>query len=157
MKQSVTYFVMGVIATIIILFALFSKGCITSFGYVKVIQTDTVYIDKPYKVIELKEIEKPIKITIYKTDTIYRDQLVQDTLITFIEFQPKLAKIHILTPQGLPLIKDYPLPPSFQKVQINHQGDFSITSKKVRHPKFWRNAERVGLLLGGVWLGSKLH
>ena len=40
---------------------------------------------------------------------------------------------------------------------INHQGDVNITSKKIKHQKFWRNAERVGLLLGGVWLGSRIQ
>ena len=156
MNQPLKYFVFGVIGSLAIIYILFAKGCVSNNITTTIVQTDTVFIDKPYKVIELKEVEKPIKVTIYKTDTIYRDQLIQDTLITFIEIQPKLAKVHTLTPQGLPLIKDYPLPPTFQKIQINHQGDVNITSKKIKHQKFWRNAERIGLVLGGVWLGNTI-
>lgn len=155
MNQSLKYFVFGVVGSLVMVYILFAKGCVSHNVPTTIVQTDTVYIDKPYNVIELKEIEKPIKVTIYKTDTIYHDQLIQDTLITFIEIQPKLAKVHTLTPQGLPLIKDYPLPLAFQKIQINHQGDLNITSKKIKHRKFWRNAERIGLIVGGLWLGSK--
>ena len=42
------------------------------------------------------------------------------------------------------------------KIIIFFQGDVNITSKKIKHQKFWRNAERIGLVLGGVWLGSRV-
>ena len=156
MKQSITYFVMGIIASVIILFVLLSKGCVGETRYENVVHIDTVFVDKPYEVIEIKEIEKPVKITVYKTDTIYREKLIQDTLITHLEIEPKYAKIHTLTPEGIPLIKDYPLP-SFERINIDHEGDIQIKEKKVKRQKFWRNAERIGLIVGGIWIGNQIN
>ena len=141
MKQSITYFGMGIIASSVILCVLLSKGCVGDTRYQKVIQTDTVYVDKPYKVIKIKEVEKPVKVTVFKTDTVYREKLIQDTLITHIEIDPKYAKIHTITPEGVPLIKDYPLS-SFDKIDINHQGSIQIKKRKTNKSKRIKNKKK---------------
>ncbi len=69
--------------TILVLWLfLFQKGYTSQ----SVIQhtIDTVYVDKPYKEIVIKEIEKPVKVYVYKIDTLYRKQIEIDTLITSV-------------------------------------------------------------------------
>lgn len=36
----------------------------------QVVQTDTTYIDRPYEVTKIKEVEKPVKVVEYKRDTV---------------------------------------------------------------------------------------
>ena len=152
MKQGKTYFLMGVLASGILMYLFWTKGCLpseTSF----VVKTDTVYVNKPYKEIVIKEVEveKPVKVYIYKTDTVYRDRIERDTLITSVELTPKLAKIHTITPEGLPLIAEYPLP-EYRDIQIDHEGNMEVKRKRKRR-KFWRRMEQVGLFVGGLVLG----
>ena len=114
--------------------------------------TDTIYVDKPYKEIVIKEVEIPVRVTIYKTDTIYRERLEKDTLITFVSITPKIAEIHTLTPNGKPSISLYPIQ-GFTHLKINHKGKIKTKKKK----RFWRNLERIGIFVGGVWVGSKTN
>lgn len=112
-------------------------------------QTDTIYIDKPYKVEVIKEVEVPVKVVVYQTDTIYREKLEKDTLITFVSISPKVAEIHTLTPTGKPSIAHYPVQ-DFTQLNINHKGKVKAKRKK----QFWKNLERIGLFVGGVWVGN---
>ncbi len=113
--------------------------------------TDTIYIDKPYKVEVIKEVEKPVKVYVYQTDTIYRKQLEKDTLISFVTISPKTAEIHTLTPTGKPSITYYPIQ-DYTHLNINHKGKIKTKKKK----QLWRNFERVGIFVGGLWLGGKI-
>lgn len=114
-------------------------------------QTDTIYIDKPYKVEVIKEVEIPVKVVVYQTDTIYREKLEKDTLITFVSISPKVAEIHTLTPTGKPSIAHYPVQ-DFTQLNINHKGKVKTKRKK----QFWRNLERIGLFIGGVFVGKNI-
>ena len=137
---------------------LFSNGCMTRYVTNEVVITDTIYVDKPYKEIVIKkvEIEVPKTVYIYKTDTVFREKLIRDTLITSIELDRKLARIHTITPLGMPLIKEYNLP-QFRQIQIDHEGNLAIKPKKLRRKRFWRNVERVGIFIAGAFLGSKFN
>jgi len=66
----------------------------------------------------------------------------------------KVAKIHTITPEVLPMIKEYPLP-KFHDITLDHEGNMKVKCKR-RHRKFWRGVERVGLFVGGVVLGRRL-
>lgn len=90
--------------------------------------TDTIYVDKPYKVEVIKEVEVPVRVTIYQTDTIYRERLEKDTLITFVSITPKVAEIHTLTPKGKPSIALYPIQ-DFTHLNINHKGNIKTKKK----------------------------
>ena len=155
MKQGKTYFLMGVLASGILMYLFWTEGCLHSPAPT-MIRTDTVYVDKPYKEIVIKEVEveKPVKVYIYKTDTVYRERIERDTLITSIELTPKLAKIHTITPEGLPLIAEYPLP-EFGDIKIDHEGNMEVKRKR-RRRKFWRRLERIGIFVGGIVLGREL-
>ena len=89
-----------------------------------------------------------------KTDTVFREALEQDTLIASIELNRKIARIHTITPLGIPLIKEYELP-QFRQIRIDHEGNLAVTPKKQRRNKFWRNLERIGVFVGGIYLGSQ--
>lgn len=114
--------------------------------------TDTIYVDRPYKIEVIKEVEVPVKVVVYQRDTIYREKLEQDTLITFLSISPKLAEIHTLTPTGKPSVAHYPIE-DFTHLDINHKGKLKTKKKK----QFWRNLERMGIFVGGVWVGSKIN
>lgn len=128
---------------------LHSKGVFTQT--ITLTTTDTIYIDKPYKVEVIKEVEVPKIVRVYHTDTILREKLVKDTLITFLEITPKLAYIHTLTPSGIPSINTYPIE-GYSQLQINHKGQI----KRRRMKRFWKSVERVGLFVGGVLLGKSI-
>jgi len=155
MKSELKYFVIGIVATVALWVILFSKGCFEQ-EYQLVVKTDTIYVKKPYKEIVIKEVEveKPVKVYVYKTDTVYRERIERDTLITSIEITPKVAKIHTITPAGLPMISEYPLP-EFKEIKIDHKGNMKVKRKK-RRRKFWRTMERVGLFVGGMIIGRNL-
>ena len=155
MTKGLTYFMMGVLASGILLHLFWAEGCLHS-TVPPLILTDTVYVDKPYKQIVIKEVEveKPVKVYMYKTDTVYRERIEKDTLITSVELTPKLAKIHTITPEGLPLIAEFPLP-EYRDIKIDHEGNMEVKRKR-KQRKFWRRIERVGLFIGGMIVGSKL-
>lgn len=119
--------------------------------------TDTIFINRPYKVIEYKEIIKPKKIFIYKTDTITRTLIEKDTLITYFKLSNQLAEIHTITPSGIPQIKTFEIPNSFKSLQLDHEGDLNIKYKKRKRNKLWRNIERVTLVGLGALIGSRLN
>ncbi len=112
--------------------------------------TDTIYIDKPYKEIVIKEVEVPVKVYVYQTDTIYRAALEKDTLITFIAISPKTAEIHTITPKGEPNLAIYPVD-DFTHLNINQKGRVQTKKKK----RLWRNLERIGIFVCGLWIGTK--
>ncbi len=155
-KKGITYYTLGLI-TMIWLWLFFLKSSISEYKEIKIVKTDTVYVDKPYKEIVIKEveIEKPVKIFIYKTDTFYRQKLERDTLISAIKINPRLATIHSITPKGIPLVKKYPLI-NYEEIQIDNEGNLKIRNKKARRKRLWRNLERATLILGGLYLGSNL-
>lgn len=154
MKSELKYFSYGILVSIVLSWLLFTRGC-SSKHTNEVVVTDTVYVNKPYKEIVLKEIEIPKTIYVHKTDTIFREKLIKDTLIAGIEINKKKALIHTITPKGIPLIREFEIPP-FKKLEINHQGDLDYKPKNIRRQKFWKNVGRIGLFIGGVWLGNKL-
>ncbi|HSH25139.1 MAG TPA: hypothetical protein VLA13_06340 [Massilibacterium sp.] len=59
------------IAVLIAVFVIawYSRGAIAP-KIVDNTQIDTVYVDKEYKVTEIKEVEKPVRVTEYQTDTV---------------------------------------------------------------------------------------
>ncbi|MBL4898807.1 MAG: hypothetical protein JKX76_04050 [Colwellia sp.] len=155
MNKGLTYFGMGVLASGILLYLFWTEGCLHSPAPT-FIQTDTIYVDKPYREIVIKkvEVEKPVKVFIYKTDTVYRERIERDTLITSVELTPKLAKIHTITPQGLPMINEYPIM-EYKEIKIDHDGNMMVKRKKGRR-KFWRTMERVGVFIAGFYVGKQL-
>lgn len=157
MEKEHKYFLSGAGAMILLWILLYSNGCMTVHEFRNIVTTDTIYIDKPYKEIVIKEIEVevPKTVYIYKRDTIYREILEKDTLISSIEIDRQTATIHTITPLGIPQIKEYNLPP-FRQLRIDHEGNFAITPQKRNRKKFWRTVEQIGIFIGGCFVGSQV-
>ncbi len=157
MKSKITYFLTG-LALAFWLF-LFCYGALpSSNAYIQATTTDTVFVDRPYEKVVIKKIEvvKPVKVYIYERDTVYRQKIERDTLITALELSPKLAKIHTITPMGLPLVRAYPIQ-EFKQIDIDHKGSTKI--KKAKHPrrkKVLKVLVKAGVFIGGVFVGSRL-
>tara|TARA_B110000211_G_C14080885_1_gene554450 strand:+ start:2080 stop:2451 length:372 start_codon:yes stop_codon:yes gene_type:complete len=113
----------------------FLKGSPTSNHSTEVIQTDTIYINRPYKEVIIKEVIKPQKIYIHKTDTLIRERLIHDTLFLAMELNKNILKIHIITPEGIPIIKQHQLP-DFQSLNLDHKGNIEIKLKKNQERSF---------------------
>ena len=115
---------------------------------------DTVYIDKPYKVIEIKEVEvyKPYRVEVYPKDTTYRKALERDTLITAVSLTPDKAHVHTITPNGSPRIASYDLP-SYQELTFSTKGKLKINAKKDKRKKNWHKAQKVFFFLAGIFIG----
>ncbi|WP_438711865.1 hypothetical protein ACSTS3_04735 [Aquimarina muelleri] len=56
----------------------------------------------------------------------------KDTLINSIQIGKKKAQIHTLTPDGIPTINEYLLPP-FKSLKIDYKGNLQINP--IKHPK----------------------
>lgn len=100
---------------------------------------DTVFVPKPYKVIEIKKeyIEKPVKVLVYLKDTTLRKQVEQSDIITGINFKRHnlfnkmdFIKIDKINPQGLVFSNEYKVPP-IRELKIDLNGN--LQTKKKRH------------------------
>lgn len=151
-KKGITYFILGAIAMVWI-WSFFLKGSLTQNQSVEVLKTDTIFVDRRYKEIVIKEIVKPHKVYIHKVDTLIREKLIHDTLILGMELSENTAKIHTITPEGTPIIKQHKLP-DFKSLKIDHEGNLEIKRKKKSRKKLWRNLERIGIAFCGFYLGQ---
>lgn len=100
---------------------------------------DTVFVPKPYKVIEIKKeyIEKPVKVLVYLKDTTLRKQAEQSDIITGINFKRHnlfnkmdFIKIDKINPQGLVFSNEYKVPP-IRELKIDLNGN--LQTKKKQH------------------------
>jgi hypothetical protein len=100
---------------------------------------DTVFVPKPYKVVEIKKeyIEKPVKVLVYLKDTTLRKQAEHSDIITGIDFKRHnlfhkfdLIKIDKINPQGIVMSNEYEVPP-VREIKIDLNGN--LQTKKKRH------------------------
>ena len=157
--EKLRYFLIGVVISILATLLLVEKGYYSSnhSNYVNPVKTDTIHTNTVYKEIRIepKEIAVPYEVKVYKTDTIYREQLENDTLISSVVIDKKKAEIHTLTPSGTPHINTYPIK-DFSQIQINHKGQANIKLQK--HPKRKKALkwiERVGFFVGGALVSNQ--
>ncbi len=146
MKKEFKFFWIGLGLATLLWLMLFVKTWKNSSEVNSHIITDTIYVDRPYKEIVIQKIEVPKKVFVYKTDTVFRKQIEKDTLITALEITPTIAKIHTITPKGLPIVQEYPLP-EYRELKINPRGYLQM--KKKKHKKFWKRTGQVGIFIGG--------
>lgn len=113
---------------------------------------DTVYVPKPYKVVEIKKeyIEKPVKVFVYLKDTALRKQAEQSDIITGVNFKRRglfqgsdQIKIDRITPQGIIFSNEYKLPP-IKELQIDLNGNLKIKKKRYIGLKILAGAVIVG-------------
>lgn len=114
--------------------------------------TDTVYIKKPYKVVEIKKeyIEKPVKVLVYLKDTTLRKQAEQSDIITGIDFKQHnlfhkmdFIKIDKINPKGLIFSNEYEVPP-VREIKIDMNGNLQTKKKRYRGLKIIASAVIAG-------------
>ena len=101
---------------------------------------DTVFVPKPYKVVEIKKeyIEKPVKVLVYLKDTTLRKQAEHSDIITGINFKRHnlfnkmdFIKIDKINPQGLVFSNEYKVPP-IRELKIDLNGNLQTKKKQYR-------------------------
>ncbi|WP_438712312.1 hypothetical protein ACSTS3_07980 [Aquimarina muelleri] len=158
MKQNIKYIIIGIVIAVLLFLPFYVGGTFHTIERSTTTKTDTIFIDKPYKVVTIKKevIEKPVKVYVYKTDTVFRKNMENDTLISSIQIGKKKAQIHTLTPDGIPTINEYLLPP-FKSLTMDYKGNLQINP--IKHPKRKKTLHTIGaitLFVGGVFLGAQL-
>ncbi len=101
-------------------------------------QTDTVYVNKPYPVYIIKKetIVKPVKVVVYRTDTIYRKQLEKGFIITKVDFKtigifsnrPKYLSVDRIDTMGRITSSQYDIKGA-KELKITSNGDVSEKKK----------------------------
>ena len=113
---------------------------------------DTVFVPKPYKVLEIKKeyIEKPVKILVYLKDTTLRKQAEHSDIITGINFKRHnlfnkmdFIKIDKINPQGLVFSNEYKVPP-VREIKIDLNGNLQTKKKRYIGLKIIASAVVVG-------------
>ena len=113
---------------------------------------DTVFVPKPYKVVEIKKeyIEKPVKVLVYLKDTTLRKQAEHSDIITGINFKRHnlfnkmdFIKIDKINPQGLVFSNEYKVPP-IRELKIDLNGNLQTKKKRYIGLKIIASAVVVG-------------
>lgn len=55
-----------------------------------------------------------------------------------MELDQNTAKIHVITPEGIPIIKQHQLP-EFESLKLNHEGNLGVKPKHKSRKKLWRD------------------
>ncbi len=153
-------------ALCIVLFCLFMvKSCENKrlLNHVEKIRIpDTVFVNKPYKVIEIKKeyIEKPVKVFVYLKDTTLRKEAEHSDIITAVHVKRKnlfssddIIGIDKITPKGIILSSQY-VTPEFREIKIDMNGNMQV--KKKRFTKFKRVAGIILIGAAGFILGKEV-
>ncbi|MDO9186254.1 MAG: hypothetical protein Q7W13_09605 [Bacteroidia bacterium] len=113
---------------------------------------DTVFVPKPYKVVEIKKeyIEKPVRVLVYLKDTTLRKQAEQSDIITGINFKRHnlfqkmdFIKIDKINPQGVIFSNEYHVPP-VREIKIDLNGNLQTKKKRYIGLKIIASAVIVG-------------
>lgn len=124
---------------------------------------DTIYVPKPYKVIEIKKeyIEKPVKVYVYQKDTVLRKQVEQSDIITGITFKPHnlfrkmdFIKVDRINPQGIVFSNEYQTPP-VREIKIDLNGNVQVKKKRYIGLKIFAGALVVGTT--GYFIHREIH
>ena len=150
----------------IVLFCLFMvKSCENKrqLNHVEKIRIpDTVFVSKPYKVVEIKKeyIEKPVKVFVYLKDTTLRKEAEHSDIITAVHVKRKnlfssddIIGIDKITPKGIILSSQY-VTPEFREIKIDMNGNMQV--KKKRFTKFKRVAGIILIGAAGFILGKEV-
>lgn len=124
---------------------------------------DTIYVPKPYKVIEIKKeyIEKPVKVYVYPKDTALRKQAEQSDIITGVVFKPHnlfrkmdFIKVDRINPQGIIFSNEYQTAP-LREIKIDLNGNIQVKKKRHIGLKIIASALVVGTT--GYFIHQQIH
>lgn len=109
---------------------------------------DTVFVNKPYKVevIKYRDRAVPVQVKVYQPDTVLRDTMVHDTLISAIKLRKKQLVIDRIDPKGIVYSNKYPLPRHYD-LQIDYSGHVRVKKRR-------QLLKKTGIVVGiGVTVG----
>ena len=141
--------------SLVLAFLLMAKSCELEHAKniaEKNIVPDTVFVPKPYKVVEIKKeyIEKPVKVLVYLKDTTLRKQAEHSDIITGIDFnrhnlfhKMDFIKIDKINPKGLVFSNEYEVPP-VREIKIDMNGNLQTKKKRFVGLKIIASAVIVG-------------
>lgn len=100
-----------------------------------VAQPDTVYVDKPYevKVVEYRDRAVPVQVKVYPPDTLLRDTLERQDIITQVRLTKRVLTIDRIDPKGITFSEQYSLPEQLHKlhsIRIDHLGQVEVKPRK---------------------------
>jgi hypothetical protein len=99
---------------------------------------DTVYVSKPYKVVEIKKeyIEKPVKVYVYPKDTALREKAESSDIITGFNYKKSnlfrkydFIKIDKISPQGIITSNEYQVEP-VREIKLDLNGNLQVKKKR---------------------------
>ena len=164
MKSNFKFY--GMTAICIVLFCLFLiKSCENKrlLNHVEKIRIpDTVFVNKPYKVVEIKKeyIEKPVKVFVYLKDTTLRKEAESSDIITAVHVKRKnlfssddIIGIDKITPKGIILSSQY-VTPEFREIKIDMNGNMQV--KKKKFTKFKKVAGIILIGAAGFIIGKEI-
>ncbi len=106
---------------------------------------DTVYIDKPYKVVEIKTVHVPVKVLIYKDrDTTLRKDVEKKPIIIDVKIKPGEVDITTIDTTGKIKTEVHVIDPDSPEVIIDNIGQVEVKQKT-----------KAGKILQKVWKGTK--
>lgn len=151
---------------LLLAFLLMAKSCELEHGKNSVEKNrvpDTVFVPKPYKVVEIKKeyIEKPVKVYVYLKDTTLRKKAEQSDIITGVNFKRHnlfqkmdFIKIDKINPQGLVFSNEYQVPP-VREIKIDLNGNLQTKKKRYIGLKIIASAVIVGTT--SYFIHRKIH
>jgi hypothetical protein len=141
------------------------KSCELNHAKNKVEKTripDTVFVNKPYKVIEIQKefIERPVKVYVYKRDTVFRKEIEKSDIILGVDVKRKnifssmeTIKIDKISPEGIIMSNEYQ-EPAMREIKIDELGNMQV--KKKRFTKLKRIAGIVIVGAAGFIIGKEV-
>lgn len=113
---------------------------------------DTIYVSKPYKVIEIKKeyIEKPVTVYVYPKDTVLRHKAERSDIITGVNIKPAnlfhkmdFIRIDRINPSGMVMRNEYQMPP-LREIKIDPKGNLEVKKKRFTKLKYVAGAMVIG-------------
>ena len=123
----------------------------------QVILTDTVKIVVPVRR------EVPVRVEVYLPDTIRRQRLERDTIVSGLKYQDKRIEIQTISPLGSVEVKGYEVDfgPRIESVEVDNRGNLAVVVDekevlKQRRKSRWRKIGNYSLMVGSFVLGAIL-
>lgn len=147
------YLKTSLIIIIIAAIAYYIGSCNSTTREIRVVQTDTVYVDEVYTdTVIIHHYAKPKTITVYsKPDTARRQAMEQRTIIQGLRIEPKGVEVATIDTNGFTRVAFYPTPIG-STVLVADTGAVEIqpiSNKKAN----LRKAGRIAVIVAAFGLG----
>jgi hypothetical protein len=134
--------------------------------YRNTVRTDTVFVAQikhdTISIIEAVNRLKPERLTVYLRDTVYRERLIHDTIISGITETAGKLDISTIAPDGKEFTREFKLSDlPTDTLKIDHRGNVKQTVNldlpKPVKPNRWRKLGNIGLMILSGVVGYGVH